>query len=311
SVAQVLVEEGTLKLSQYVVAGVSYAKIRNLESTDNKPLKIATPAMPVLITGFKSLPEFGDEFTVVNSEKEAKIMANKLTEDRKTSGNKLNMGSNELIRLINRDRELSELNIIIKADVQGSLTSVISSLKALDTAEVAVRIVGTGIGPISENDLYLAITSNALIYGFNVPLSSSAKQQANRDKIKVRLYNVIYELIDDVKEELSNLLTPQIVENELGTLEIKGVFKTTKTEIICGGEVTKGKLTQPSLVKILKDKKEIAQAELTNLQKGPNEVKEVVAGEMCGLRLKTTKKITLEEGDKLVVFTRETVQRKL
>ncbi|MFI5270806.1 MAG: translation initiation factor IF-2 [Candidatus Saccharimonadales bacterium] len=310
-VAQALIEAGTVKPGNFVVAGTSYAKIRNLETTDGKALKEATPSMPVLITGFKTLPEFGEEFNTVKSEKEARQLTSNLAAENNASGSKMNIGSSELIRLINRDNKLQELNIIIKADVQGSLTSVNDSLKALDTDEVSVRVVGSGVGPVSENDLHLAHSSHAIVYGFNVDLPSSGRQQAGRDKVSVRLFKVIYELIDDVKQELSKLLSPEIVETETGKLIVKGVFKTTKTEIICGGEVTKGKLTAPALVRILRGDKKLAEAQLTGLKRGPNPAKEIFEGELCGLSLETTKKVELVEGDVLEMFTREAVQRKL
>ncbi|HTB49051.1 MAG TPA: translation initiation factor IF-2 [Verrucomicrobiae bacterium] len=310
-VAQALVEAGTLQPGDFVVAGGSYAKVRNLETTDGKPLKRATPSMPVVITGFKTLPEFGDEFVTVANEKAARAQATQSAAGRQASGGHLDIGSSELIRLINRDNKLQELNIIVKADVQGSLTSVIDSLKAMDTDEVSVRIVGAGVGPIGENDLHLAHSSNAIVYGFNVGLPTSSKQQAGRDKVRIRLYKVIYELIDDVKTELSNLLSPEIIETELGRLVVKGVFKTTKSEIICGGEVTKGKLTAPALARITRGDEQLGEAEVTGLKRGPAEAKEVVEGEMCGMSLKTTKRLELQEGDRIELFTREAVQRQL
>lgn len=309
-VAQALVETGTLKPGNFVVAGSTYAKVRNLETTSGKAIKAATPSTPVVITGFKTLPEFGDEFVVVANEKEARAKS-ELAAESAIKSSKGNIGSSELIRLINRDNAMQELNIIVKADVQGSLTSVIDSLKAMDTDEVSVRIVSSGVGEISENDLHLAHSSGAIVYGFNVGLSSSSKQQASRDKIQVRLYKVIYELIDDVKDELSKLLSPEIVETELGSLTVKGVFKTTKTEVICGGEVLKGKLTAPALAKISRGKELIGEVEVSGLKRGPNDAKEVFEGEMCGMNLVTTKRIELEEGDKIELFTRQAVQRSL
>ncbi len=310
-VAQALVEAGRLKPGDFVVAGDSYAKVRNLESTTGQPLKEATPSMPVAITGFKTLPEFGDEFNVVTNEKAARAQAEQSADDKQAGGSNTDIGSTELIRLINRDNKLEELNVIIKADVQGSLTSVIDSLKALGTDEVAVRVVASGIGPVSENDLHLAHSSGAIVYGFNVTLPTTSKQQASRDKIKIQLYKVIYELIDDVKTQLTTLLRPEIVETDLGRLIVKGIFKTTKTEIICGGEVTKGKLIHPALARISRGDDELGEAEVTNLKRGPAEAKEVVEGEMCGMSLKTDKRIELQEGDHIDLFSRETVQRKL
>ncbi len=310
-VAHALIEAGTLKPGDFIVAGGSYAKIRNLETTEGQPLKAATPSTPVTITGFKTLPEFGDEFMAVASEKEARVQSSRTASDKQADGSRLDMGGSELIRLINRDNDMQELNIIIKADVQGSLTSVIDSLKTLDTDEVSARVVAAGIGPVGENDLHLAHTSGAIVYGFNVGLPTSSKQQASRDKIRVRLYKVIYELIDDVKLELSTLLRPEIVETELGRLIVKGIFNTTKTAIICGGEVTKGKLTAPALARVTRGEETLGEVEVTGLKRGPAEAKEVVEGEMCGLSLKTAKRLDLQEGDRIEVFTRQAVERTL
>ena len=170
-VARALVEAGILKVGNYIVAGgSSYAKIRTLEDDKRQAIESAKPSTPVTITGFKSLPEFGDEFIAYNSEKEAKEAISQLLKQKKNNATRMDISSNELIRLINRNNQVAELNVVIKADVQGSLRSVMDSLKALDTEEVAVRFVGTGIGPVTENDIRLATTSNAIIYGFNVPV---------------------------------------------------------------------------------------------------------------------------------------------
>jgi translation initiation factor IF-2 len=310
-VAHALVEAGTLKPGDFIVAGSSYAKIRNLETTEGKTLKQALPSTPVAITGFKTLPEFGDEFTVVSNERAARNQSEHTASDKQASGNRLDIGSSELIRMINRNNEVQELNIIVKADVQGSLTSVIDSLKAMDTEEVAVRVVGSGIGAINENDLHSAQSSQAIIYGFNVNLPASSRQHASRDKVSVRLYQVIYELIDDVKTELSRLLSPEIVETELGRLVVRGIFKTTRTEVICGGEVTKGKLSLPARARVLRGNEELAEVEVTNLKRGPADAKEVFEGELCGLSFTTTKRVDLQDGDHVELFTRQAIQRSL
>lgn len=310
SVAEALVEAGILKPGQFVVAGSSYARIRNLESTSGAVLKEAGPSTPVVMTGFKSLPEFGDIFTVVADEKAARAQV-ALSVTERQQGARSDINSGELIRMINRSNDLNELNIIIKADVQGSLTSVADSLKTLNTDEVAVRVVGSGVGTINENDVHLAATSNAIIYGFNVTLPANIKQLAARDKVSIRLYKVIYELIDDVKSELEVLLPPEVIETDLGRLVVKGIFNTTKSSVICGGEVTKGKLTVPALVRIVRDKETIAQVEATALKRGPQEAKEVFEGDMCGVSLATTAKLELQEGDHLEFYTRSTVARTL
>jgi translation initiation factor IF-2 len=310
-VAHALVESGTVRRGDFIVAGGSYAKIRNLETTDGKNLDQATPSTPVVITGFKTLPEFGDEFMVVKDEKLARSQSEATTVGHKGSGGRLDINSTELIRMINRNNKIEEFNIIIKADVQGSLTSVIDSLKALDTDEVAVRVVGSGIGTITENDAHMAHTSRAVIYGFNVTLPPNIRQHAARDKVSVRMYNVIYELIDDVRMELTERLAPEITETDMGRLVVRGIFNTTKTEVICGGEVTKGKLIAPALARIMRGAEKIADVEVTGLKRGPQEAREVFEGEMCGLSFKTTARIDLAEGDHIELFTRESVKRSL
>jgi translation initiation factor IF-2 len=181
----------------------------------------------------------------------------------------------------------------------------------LDTSEVAVRVVGSGVGNVNKNDVQLAQTSNAIIYGFSVEIPADIKRLAARDKVIIRLFKVIYELIDDAKEELTKLLAPEIVEKDLGRLIVKGVFKTTNTEVICGGEVTKGKLTTPALARVMRSGEELAEVEVTNLKRGPQDAKEVIEGEMCGMSLKTSAKLDLQEGDHIELFTRESVTRTL
>ena len=309
-VAHALIESGILEQGQFIVAGATYAKVRNLETTLGKSIKQAGPSTPVAITGFKTLPEFADEFMAVKNEKEARSAAEKAAAERRTSVNR-GVSSTELLRLINRSNEVQELKVIIKADVQGSLTSVIDSLKALDTDEVSVRIVSSGVGAVTDNDLRLSKTTDARIYGFNVNASSSIRQQAVRDRIDLHLYNVIYELIDDVKAELEQLLTPEIIETDIGTLVVKGIFNTTKTSLICGGEVTKGKLSVPALARATRKKQLLMEVEVTGLKRGPTDVKEVLEGEMCGVSLATPSRLDLQLGDRLECFIRETKQRQL
>jgi translation initiation factor IF-2 len=311
ALAEALVESGVLRPGDFIVAGGTYARIRNLETTSGKPIKEAGPSTPVRITGFKVLPEFGDEFIAVKDEKVARNQSSVVATQRHNAGGRLEINSNELLRIINRTHELTELNIIVKADVQGSLTSVIDSLKTLNTEEVAVRIVGSGVGTVTENDLHMAQTSNAIIYGFNVTVPTSIKQIANRDKLRIRLYRVIYELIDDVREELTELLAPEIVETDLGRLVVKGIFKTTKTEVICGGEVTKGKLVVPSVARVMRGNEKLAEVKITNLKRGPQVAKEIFEGEMCGLSFESTARVDIQEGDHIELFTRETVARTL
>ncbi len=310
-VAHGLIERGTLKPGDFIVSGGTYAKVRNLESTTGQKMTTAGPSTPVVMTGFKTLPEFGEAFTVVKNEKLARTQSGQVATDRNSGNGRGGVSSTELIRMINRSNELQELNIILKADVQGSLTSVIDSLKSLDTAEVAVRVVSAGVGSVNDNDVHLAHTSNAIIYGFNVAIPANIKQIASRDKVHTRMYKIIYELIDDVKVELTKLLAPEIVEKDLGRLVVRGVFKTTKTEVICGGEVTKGKLVAPALARVTRGDESLGEVEITGLKRGPQETKEVFEGEMCGMSFKSTHRIDLQDGDRIELFTRETVARSL
>jgi len=310
-VAHALIEEGELRQGNFVVSGTTYAKVRTLSSTDGTDLKVATPAMPVVITGFKTLPEFGNEFVVVNTEKEARQQTEQAQSQKKLKSHSADINSSELIRIINRANKLQELAVLIRADVQGSLTSVIDSLKSLDTEEVAVRIVSSGVGNVTENDIHTASSSGSIIYGFNISIPTNIKRLAARDKVEIRVFRVIYELIDDAKTELSKLLVPEVKETELGRLIVRAVFNTTKTDIICGGEVTKGKLLVPALARITRGDEKIADVEVVNLKRGPQDVKEVLEGEMCGISLRTSEKIDLQEGDKIELFTRETISRTL
>lgn len=310
-IAHALIEEGTLKVGDFIVTGGAYAKVRNLESTAHIPLKAASPSTPVVISGFKSLPEFGDTFVVVPSEKQARSEAAKVATERANAGGRSDMSSSELLRIISRSDQLQELPIIIKTDVQGSLTSVADSLKSVETDEVAVRIVGSGAGVVNENDIHMANSSRAIVYGFNTSVANNIKRLASRDGVSIRLYSVIYELIDDVKNELSNLLADEIIEKEMGVLEVKGVFKTTKTEVIAGGEVLEGTIKVPAFVRVMRGKEKIGDAELTGLKRGPNDARDLAAGELGGLSLKTTGRIELQLGDKLEFFVREVQERTL
>ncbi|HXY17978.1 MAG TPA: translation initiation factor IF-2 [Candidatus Nitrosopolaris sp.] len=311
-VAIALVEQGLLRPGNFVAVGGTYGKIRNLEATDGRVLERAGPSMPVILTGLKALPEFGDEFYEVENEKQARERAAQYNQNHTATAASAATSSSELLRIISRSHQLNELNVIIKADVQGSLTTVSDSLKTLDTEEVAVRIIASGVGTVSENDVHSAASSGAIIYGFHVNLPAHVKQLAGRDRVSIRLFDIIYELIDDAKAELEKLLSPEIIEEELGTLLVKGIFKISKTEVICGGEVTKGTLKAPALARLVRDKKTIADnLEVVSLKRGPQDVTAVKTGEMCGLSFKSATRVPVEENDRLELFTRQTKIRSL
>jgi translation initiation factor IF-2 len=293
------------------VAGNSWGKVRTLQDFAGRPIKEAGPSTPATVTGFKEVPEFGDRFEVAKSEKAARMFTAEHHAKANREAASTNITSTDLLNMISKKHETQEVNVIVKADVQGSLTSITDSLRLLENEELNVRIIGSGIGNISENDVRTAATTGAIIYGFHVQLPPAVKQLAAREKVSVRIFKVIYELLDDAKVALEDLLSPEVVETEVGKLLIKGVFRTTKEEIICGGEVTAGKATPGILARVIRNNENLAEVEVTHVQRQQQEAKEVFEGEMCGLQLKTRGKLLIEVGDRLEFFSRELVKRKL
>jgi translation initiation factor IF-2 len=313
AVVRLLVQQGELKPGHYLVAGTANGRVRTLTDFTGKALKQAGPSTPVTVTGFKELPQFGDTFTIVKSDKEARRLATETRLERERNAASSNVTGADMLKMISQKHDSQDYNIIVKADVQGSLTSVIDSLKLIDTGgEVTLRVVGSGIGGISENDVRLASTDeNTIIYGFNVDLPPAVKRLAARDKVQVRLYDVIYELLDNARESMESLLAPEVVETEIGKLTVKGVFRTLRDEIIAGGEVTSGKATPDVLARVMRGGEQLAEVEVVKVQRQQQEAKEVFEGEMCGLSLRTAKKLQLEVDDKLEFFSRELVKRSL
>jgi len=312
SVVNLLVEQGYLKPGHFLVAGTAYGKVRTLLDFAGKTLKDAGPSTPATVTGFKDLPQFGDVFTIVKNEKEARLMVERARIEAERNAASTNVTGADLLKMMTQKHDTQDMNVIVKADVQGSLTSVMDSLRLVDTkGQITLRIIGSGVGGISESDVRLAESSNAIIYGFNIDLPPAVKRLAMRDKVQVRLYRVIYELLDDARQSMEQMLAPEVVETEIGTLKVKGIFRTTRDEIICGGEVTKGKAVANVLARIIRGGEKISEVEVTNVQRQQQEAKEVFEGEMCGLSLKTNKKLVVEEGDVIEFFTRELVKRTL
>ncbi|MGB4762775.1 MAG: translation initiation factor IF-2 [Candidatus Saccharimonas sp.] len=311
-VVNLLVEQGKLRPGHFLVAGTAYGKVRTLQDFKSAALKEAGPSTPVTITGFKEVPQFGDIFTVVKNEKEARLQVERARLEAERNAASTNVTGADLLKLMTQKHDSQEMNVIVKADVQGSLTSVMDSLRLVDTeGEIDLRIIGSSVGNINENDVRLASSSGAIIYGFNIELPPAVKRLAMRDKVQIRIYRVIYELLDDARSSMEQLLAPEVVETEVGTLTIKGVFRTTRDEVICGGEVTSGKATANVLARVLHGDEKVAEVEVASVQRQKMEAKEVFEGEMCGLNLKTTKKVQVEIGDKLQFFTRELLKRTL
>lgn len=311
-VVNLLVEQGKLAPGHFLVAGTAYGKVRTLQDFKGAALKDAGPSTPVTITGFKEVPQFGDIFTAVKNEKEARLQVERARLEAERNAASTNVTGADLLKLMTQKHDSQEMNVIVKTDVQGSLTSVMDSLRLVDTeGEIDLRIIGSGVGNINETDVRLASSSGAVIYGFNIELPPAVKRLAMRDKVQVRIYKVIYELLDDARSSMEQMLAPEVVETEIGSLTIKGVFRTMRDEVICGGEVTKGKAVANVLARVMHGDEQIAEVEVASVQRQKMEAKEVFEGEMCGLNLRTTKKVQVEIGDKLQFFTRELIKRTL
>ena len=306
SVVNLLVTGGELKTGEFIVAGNTYAKVRTMLDWKGRPKGKATPSTPVTITGFKELPDFGDKFVEVKDEKTARKMALLNANAQSDAMASANVTSTDLLRMMNTADNSKVFNVLIKGDVLGSVTSVVDSLKMIDTkGEVTLNIVATGVGDITENDVYMATGENTVIYGFNVTVPTNIAKMAARDGVAIKCYKVIYELLDDAKHEMENLLDAEVVEEEVGEMKVEGVFRTKKTSIIAGGEMLRGKVRVGVLAKVVREKQELGEVEVTSVQKEKIDVPELAEKEIGGLALKTEHKINLQVGDRLKFFTRE------
>jgi translation initiation factor IF-2 len=308
-VATVLVRNGVLSVSDYLVAGGTYAKVRSLGDFRGKRIASAHPGMPAVVTGFKAVPAFGDLFRSVGGEREARDAAAAVVrkEQAKTLGIK-RIDASQLSAAITAGN-VKEFNVVLKADTQGSMESLIESLDSLRNDEVAIKVVSSAVGDIAESDIAFAKTAGALLIGFNVSLGSNLKALANRERVQVRLYRVIYELTDDLRSALSDMLAPEVIETVVGALEIKGVFKTTKANVVCGGTVLSGRIVPKLRLRLKRGSEVLGEGTLTSLQKDKQEAKEAFEGETCGLNVAITHPIEL--GDTLEFFTVETKARSL
>ena len=279
SVVNLLVTGGELKVGEYIVAGSTYGKIRTMLDWRGKPKGKATPSIPVTITGFKDLPSFGDRFVEVADEKTARKMSLLNAQAMADESASANVTSTDLLRMMNTADNSKVFNVIIKGDVLGSVTSVVDSLKLIDTkGEITLNIVSTGVGDINENDVYMAAGENTVVYGFNVSVPINISKMAARDGVPIKTYKVIYELLDDAKHEMENLLDAEVVEEDQGEMKIKGVFRTEKTSIIAGGEMLTGVVKPGMLARVIRDKTYIGEVEVTSVQKEKMDVKELAAG---------------------------------
>lgn len=313
SVVNLLVTGGELKVGEFIAAGGSYGKVRTMVNFKGKPKGKAGPSTPVTITGFKELPNFGDRFLEQKDEKTARKAALLYAQGAADEAASANVTSTDLLRMMNAEDNSKVFNVIIKGDVLGSVTSVVDSLKLIDTkGEVTLNIVATGVGDITENDVYMAAgDENTVIYGFNVSVPTNISKLAARDGVAIRNYRVIYELLDDARDSMEKLLGEEVVETDMGEMKVMGVFRVTKTELIAGGQMTSGRLVSGALVRVKHGKEVIGEAEVESVQKERIDAKELIENEVGGLAMKTEKKINLAVGDRLEFFVREKRQRKL
>lgn len=312
SVVNLLVTGGELKTGKFVVAGSAYGKIRTMMDFRGKPKGKATPSTPVTVTGFKELPNFGDRFIEVKDEKTARKQAllNAQVEASETAS--ANVTSTDLLRMMNTADNSKVFNVIIKGDVLGSVTSVIDSLKMIDTkGEISLNIVSSGVGDVTENDVYMAEGDNTVVYGFNVNVPTNIVKLAARDGVEIRNYRVIYELLDDAKASMENLLDDEVVEEETGEMKIKGVFRTERAAIIAGGEVLTGRVGAGMLGRVYRNKELIGEVSVDSVQKEKMQVTELVAGETGGIAFNLEKKLVIELNDRVKFFTRELRKKKL
>ncbi|WP_369920618.1 translation initiation factor IF-2 [Marinomonas polaris] len=310
SVATLLVQNGTLKKGDIVLAGLQMGRVRALLDETGKTIDSAGPSIPVEILGLDGTPEAGEEFIVVADERKAREVANfrqgKYREVRFARQHSAKLEN--LFSEMGKD-EVRTLNVVLKADVRGSLEALIKSLTDMNTDEVKVNVVSSGVGGITETDATLALASDAVIFGFNVRADNSAKQFIERESIDLRYYSVIYNIIDDVKSALSGMLSPDLREDIKGTAEVRDVFRSPKFGLVAGCMVIEGTVYRNKQIRVLRDDVVIYEGELESLRRFKDAVNEVSRGMECGIGVKNYNDVKV--GDKIEVFETVEVARTL
>ncbi|CUX07703.1 translation initiation factor IF-2 [Agrobacterium genomosp. 13] len=312
AVATVLVQKGTLKPGQIIVAGDQWGRVRALVNDKGEHVKEAGPAMPVEVLGLSGTPSAGDRFAVVENESRAREISEyrqRLARDKAVARQTGQRGSLEQMMSQLQTSGMKEFPLVIKADVQGSVEAIIASLDKLGTDEVRARIVHSGAGAITESDISLAEASNAAIIGFNVRANAQARTASERAGIEIRYYNIIYDLVDDVKAAMSGLLSPERRETFLGNAEILEVFNITKVGKVAGCRVTEGKVERGAGVRLIRDNVVIHEGKLKTLKRFKDEVAEVPVGQECGMAFENYEDI--RAGDIIECFRVEHITRTL
>ena len=298
-VMSVLVQNGTLHIGDGILAGKSWGRVRAMNNENGRKMKSAEPSVPVEILGMDSVPEAGDHFFVMDEKKArniAEIRASRAKEEEQRSVQKVTLDN--IFEKI-KEGEMKELDVIIKADVQGSVEALVQSLQAIKSEEVRISIVHSAVGAINESDVMLASASNALIIGFNVRPDANARAMAEKDGVDVRLYRVIYDCIEDVKAAMAGMLSPTIREVVLGHAEIRQVIHTPKV-IVAGSYVQDGKITSNCQLRLIRDGIVIHEGKIASLRRFKDDVKEVAAGFECGIAIDSYRDV--KEGDQLESF---------
>ena len=309
-VGTVLVQRGTLRVGDIVVAGKAWGRVRALIDELGANVSEAGPSIPVEILGFDSAPEAGDQFAVVESEGRAREITDyRVRKRRDTMGSAGTPRTLEQMMQSLKETGRKDFTLLVKGDVQGSVEAIAGSLRKLGTDEVAAQIVHSGVGGITESDVALANASKAVVVGFNVRANAQAKALADRDGVEIRYYNIIYDLVDDVKAAMSGLLAPTIREIYLGKAEILEVFNISKTGKVAGCRVTEGKVERGAKVRLIRDDVVIHEGTLSTLKRFKDEVREVPAGQECGMAFANYQDI--RAGDAIECFNVETVMRSL
>ena len=309
-VCSMLVQTGTLRVGDHVVVGPYYAKVRALYNERGGKIDNAPPSTPVKMLGFSDAPTAGDAYVVFADESEAKTLANKRLQLVREQGirTKRHITLDEIGRRL-AVGNFKELKLIVKGDVDGSVEALADSLMKLTTEEIAVTVIHSGVGQITESDVLLASASDAIIVGFQVRPSAKAKQIAENEEIDIRTYAVIYQAIDEIKQAMEGMLSPDVVEKIIGNVEIREVFKISKVGTIAGCYVTSGVIERKAKLRVVRDGVVIHTGELNSLKRFKDDVKEVTKGYECGLQVERFNDI--EVGDYLEIFKTEEVKRKL
>lgn len=305
-VANILVQNGTLNVGDPFVAGPCFGRVRAMENDHGNRIKMAGPATPVQLTGFDEMPQAGDKVVVAVDEKTAKDVANQRQQIRREQAMRKtkHMTLDDLSRRLALG-EVSELNVIIKADVDGSIEALSGSLQKISTAEVSVNIIHTGAGAISESDVLLASASDAIIIGFQVRPTAQARKLAETEEIDIRLFSVIYDAVDEVRDALEGLLSPELKEQMMGIVEVRETFKVTKVGTIAGCYVTEGKIDRNNPVRIIREGVVIYDGAIGALKRFKDDVKEVASGYECGISIQNYNDIKVGDAFESYKITEE------